>query len=65
VSEVGLRSYGVEAVAGAGCTLLNLKANVRYVYFKFVDGYYESWDLAAVHPQTLMASIRKWLPFIS
>lgn len=32
------------------------KANVRYVYFKSADGYYESWDLAsAAHPQTLMA----------
>jgi DMSO/TMAO reductase YedYZ molybdopterin-dependent catalytic subunit len=32
------------------------KANVRYVYFKSADGYYESWDLAsASHPQTLMA----------
>lgn len=32
------------------------KANVRYVYFKSADGYYESWDLAsALHPQTLMA----------
>lgn len=38
--------------------LMNLaqpKANVRYVYFKSADGYYESWDLAsAAHPQTLM-----------
>lgn len=32
------------------------KADVRYVYFKSADGYYESWDLASsVHPQTLMA----------
>jgi DMSO/TMAO reductase YedYZ molybdopterin-dependent catalytic subunit len=32
------------------------KSNVRYVYFKSADGYYESWDLAsAMHPQTLMA----------
>ncbi|MBO3459635.1 molybdopterin-dependent oxidoreductase [Aetokthonos hydrillicola Thurmond2011] len=32
------------------------KANVRYVYFKSADGYYESWDLpSATHPQTLMA----------
>mgnify|MGYP000072151403 CR=1 FL=1 len=32
------------------------KANVRYVYFKSADGYYESWDLAsALHPQTLLA----------
>lgn len=32
------------------------KANVRYVYFKSADGYYESWDIAsALHPQTLMA----------
>ncbi len=30
--------------------------NVRYVYFKSADGYYESWDIAsALHPQTLMA----------
>jgi DMSO/TMAO reductase YedYZ molybdopterin-dependent catalytic subunit len=33
------------------------KSNVRYVYFKSADGYYESWDIAsALHPQTLMAS---------
>jgi DMSO/TMAO reductase YedYZ molybdopterin-dependent catalytic subunit len=32
------------------------KPNARYVYFKSVDGYYESWDIAsAIHPQTLMA----------
>ncbi|MCL1469913.1 molybdopterin-dependent oxidoreductase [Argonema antarcticum] len=32
------------------------KVNVRYVYFKSADGYYESWDLAsALHPQTLLA----------
>lgn len=32
------------------------KQNVRYVYFKSADGYYESWDIAsAMHPQTLMA----------
>lgn len=32
------------------------KSNVRYVYFKSADGYYESWDLAsALHPQTLLA----------
>jgi DMSO/TMAO reductase YedYZ molybdopterin-dependent catalytic subunit len=32
------------------------KPDVRYVYFKSADGYYESWDLASsVHPQTLMA----------
>lgn len=31
------------------------KANVRYIYFKSADGYYESWDIAsALHPQTLM-----------
>jgi DMSO/TMAO reductase YedYZ molybdopterin-dependent catalytic subunit len=31
-------------------------ANVRYVYFKSADGYYESWDIAsALHPQTLLA----------
>jgi len=31
------------------------KANVRYVYFKSADGYYESWDIAsALHPQTLL-----------
>ena len=36
--------------------LVQPKSNVRYVYFKSADGYYESWDLAsAVHPQTLMA----------
>lgn len=32
------------------------KPNVRYIYFKSADGYYESWDIAsAMHPQTLMA----------
>jgi len=32
------------------------KANVRYIYFKSADGYYESWDIAsALHPQTLLA----------
>jgi len=32
------------------------KDDVRYVYFKSADGYYESWDLAAsLHPQTLLA----------
>ncbi|MEH2015554.1 molybdopterin-dependent oxidoreductase [Nostoc sp.] len=36
--------------------LVQPKSNVRYVYFKSADGYYESWDLASViHPQTLMA----------
>jgi DMSO/TMAO reductase YedYZ molybdopterin-dependent catalytic subunit len=39
--------------------LINLaqpKANVKYVYFKSADGYYESWDFAScMHPQTLMA----------
>ncbi|MBN3885760.1 MAG: molybdopterin-dependent oxidoreductase [Nostoc sp.] len=36
--------------------LVQPKSNVRYVYFKSADGYYESWDIAsAVHPQTLMA----------
>ncbi|MFE1748657.1 molybdopterin-dependent oxidoreductase [Coleofasciculus sp. H7-2] len=36
--------------------LVQPKANVRYVYFKSADGYYESWDIAsALHPQTLMA----------
>lgn len=30
-------------------------SNVRYVYFRSADGYYESWDIAsALHPQTLM-----------
>ncbi|HLO86455.1 MAG TPA: molybdopterin-dependent oxidoreductase [Nostocaceae cyanobacterium] len=30
--------------------------NVKFVYFKSADGYYESWDLAsALHPQTLLA----------
>ncbi len=39
------------------------KADVRYVYFKSADGYYESWDLAsAVHPQTLMAYQRNGQP---
>jgi DMSO/TMAO reductase YedYZ molybdopterin-dependent catalytic subunit len=32
------------------------KSNVRYVYFKSADGYYESWDLkSSLHPQTLLA----------
>jgi DMSO/TMAO reductase YedYZ molybdopterin-dependent catalytic subunit len=32
------------------------KSDVRYVYFKSADGYYESWDLkSSVHPQTLLA----------
>ncbi|MEB3309494.1 MAG: molybdopterin-dependent oxidoreductase, partial [Snowella sp.] len=32
------------------------KENVRYVFFKSFDGYYESWDIASVlHPQTLLA----------
>jgi DMSO/TMAO reductase YedYZ molybdopterin-dependent catalytic subunit len=36
--------------------LVQPKPNVRYVYFKSADGYYESWDIAsALHPQTLMA----------
>ncbi|RCJ27647.1 oxidoreductase [Nostoc minutum NIES-26] len=36
--------------------LVQPKSNVRYVYFKSADNYYESWDIAsAVHPQTLMA----------
>jgi len=31
------------------------KPEVKYVYFKSADGYYESWDLASsMHPQTLM-----------
>jgi DMSO/TMAO reductase YedYZ molybdopterin-dependent catalytic subunit len=31
------------------------KPDVKYVYFKSADGYYESWDLASsMHPQTLM-----------
>ena len=39
------------------------KADVRYVYFKSADGYYESWDLAsAMHPQTLMAYQRNGQP---
>jgi len=39
------------------------KADVRYVYFKSADGYYESWDLAsAVHPQTLIAYQRHGQP---
>ncbi|MBW4634667.1 MAG: molybdopterin-dependent oxidoreductase [Iphinoe sp. HA4291-MV1] len=37
-------------------SLVQPKANVRFVYFKSADGYYESWDIASsVHPQTLMA----------
>lgn len=37
-------------------SLVQPKANVRYIYFKSADGYSESWDLAsALHPQTLMA----------
>jgi DMSO/TMAO reductase YedYZ molybdopterin-dependent catalytic subunit len=32
------------------------KSNVRYVYFKSADSYYESWDLkSSLHPQTLLA----------
>jgi DMSO/TMAO reductase YedYZ molybdopterin-dependent catalytic subunit len=32
------------------------KSNVKYVYFKSADGYYESWDLkSSLHPQTLLA----------
>ena len=43
--------------------LAQSQANVRYVYFKSADGYYESWDLAsAVHPQTLMAFQRNGQP---
>ncbi|PSB24379.1 molybdopterin-dependent oxidoreductase [Stenomitos frigidus] len=43
--------------------LVQPKADVRYVYFKSADGYYESWDLAsAVHPQTLMAYQRNGQP---
>ena len=39
------------------------KSNVRYVYFKSADGYYESWDLAsAVHPQTLMVYQKNGIP---
>lgn len=39
------------------------KSNVRYVYFKSADGYYESWDLAsAVHPQTLMVYQKNGAP---
>jgi DMSO/TMAO reductase YedYZ molybdopterin-dependent catalytic subunit len=37
-------------------SLVQPKTNVRFVYFKSADGYYESWDIAsAFHPQTLMA----------
>ncbi|NJM73759.1 MAG: molybdopterin-dependent oxidoreductase [Scytonema sp. RU_4_4] len=37
-------------------SLVQPKANVRFVYFKSADGYYESWDIASsLHPQTLMA----------
>lgn len=36
--------------------LVQPSAQVKYVYFKSADGYYESWDLAsALHPQTLLA----------
>lgn len=39
------------------------KQNVRYVYFKSADGYYESWDIAsAMHPQTLMAFEKNGAP---
>jgi len=39
------------------------KANAHYVYFKSVDGYYESWDLAsAAHPQTLMVYQKNGVP---
>jgi DMSO/TMAO reductase YedYZ molybdopterin-dependent catalytic subunit len=35
--------------------LVQPKSNVRYVYFKSADGYYESWDLkSSLHPQTLL-----------
>lgn len=37
-------------------SLVQPSKNVRYIYFKSADGYYESWDLAsALHPQTLLA----------
>jgi DMSO/TMAO reductase YedYZ molybdopterin-dependent catalytic subunit len=43
--------------------LVQPKSNVRYVYFKSADGYYESWDLASsLHPQTLMAYQRNGQP---
>ena len=36
-------------------SLAQPNADVRYVYFKSADGYYESWDLAScLHPQTLL-----------
>ncbi len=41
------------------------KSDVRYVYFKSADGYYESWDLAsAVHPQTLMVYQKNGAPLL-
>jgi len=44
-------------------TLVQPKSNVRYVYFKSADGYYESWDIAsALHPQTLMAYQKNGAP---
>lgn len=44
----GVRLRDLIALAGP-------RSNVRYVYFKSADGYYESWDIAsALHPQTLM-----------
>jgi DMSO/TMAO reductase YedYZ molybdopterin-dependent catalytic subunit len=44
-------------------SLVQPSKNVRYIYFKSADGYYESWDLAsAVHPQTLLAYQKKGQP---
>lgn len=37
--------------------------NVKFVYFKSADGYYESWDLpSAIHPQTLLAYQKNGAP---
>ncbi|MBP5975470.1 molybdopterin-dependent oxidoreductase [Brasilonema sp. CT11] len=45
--------------------LVQPKANVRFVYFKSADGYYESWDIAsAMHPQTLMAYQKNGQPLL-
>jgi DMSO/TMAO reductase YedYZ molybdopterin-dependent catalytic subunit len=49
VQWAGVRLRDIVALAKPG-------ANVRYVYFKSADGYYESWDIdSALHPQTLLA----------
>jgi DMSO/TMAO reductase YedYZ molybdopterin-dependent catalytic subunit len=47
-------------------SLVQPKANVRYVYFMSADGYYESWDIAsALHPQTLMAYQKNGQPLLA